>query len=139
VWRREHPAAPPTEVIMVNPFKQPNRHQIDQATQGKKSDYAQQVQGVNSLLDKHDVQISSRSKASVIDNVHKVESGQRSEINAHQREAVTFGRDAFVSAKQGNYRQAAAEATGSVLNTFASFGKATYTPTPLEKLGVDPH
>lgn len=116
----------------------PRRQQISTASEGATSDYGQAVFGVNKLLDSNGINISERSKNSVIDNVKKVETGERSEINAHQREAVTFARDSFVSASEGRYRQAAVEATGSVLNTLGSMYKSLYTPTPAERRGLDP-
>ncbi|QDE66146.1 hypothetical protein [Myxococcus xanthus] len=120
-------------------FQNPMRQQIDQTTQGKKSDYAHAVGGVNQILDRANIGISSRSQASVIDNVKKVETGERSEVNAHQREALNFGRDAFENAKKGNYKQAGVEAFGSTVNGLASLFKSTYTETPSEKRGIAPH
>ncbi|RKH19829.1 hypothetical protein D7Y13_18695 [Corallococcus praedator] len=119
-------------------FLNPSRKQIDSTTQGKKSDYAQQVSGVNQLLDKNGIGISDRSRNSVLDNVVKVERGERSEVNAHQREALNFGRDAFQSAKQGHVKQALVEAFGSGLNAAGSVFKSTYTQTPHEKQGIAP-
>ncbi len=127
---------------MVQPGKSPfvfaRRKQIDDVASPSTSVYGQQVQGVNAFLDRNGVNISARSQASVIDNVQKVETGQRSEVNAHQREAVTFARDAYESARSGQYRQAAVELTGSVVNAGGSVFKSTYTQTPSEKGGVDP-
>ncbi|MFP2958529.1 hypothetical protein ACLEPN_11950 [Myxococcus sp. 1LA] len=120
-------------------FQNPMRQQIDQTTQGKKSDYAHAVGGVNQILDRGNVGISARSQASVMDNVKKVETGERSEVNAHQREALNFGRDAFQSARQGNYKQASVEAFGSTVNGLASMFKSTFTETPSEKQGITPH
>lgn len=120
-------------------FQNPMRQQIDATTQGKKSDYAHAVGGVNQILDRGSIGISARSQASVIDNVKKVETGERSEVNAHQREALNFGRDAFESAKKGNYKQAGVEAFGSTINGLASLFKSTYTETPGEQRGITPH
>ncbi len=119
-------------------FSNPARQQIDQATQGKKSDYAQQVGGVNQILDRNGINISDRSRRSVVDNVTRVESGQRSEVNAHQREALTFARDSFQSARSGQYKQAAVEGFGAVLNTAGSLFKSVYSQTPDEKKGQTP-
>ncbi|WP_426756762.1 hypothetical protein [Myxococcus sp. Y35] len=119
-------------------FQNPRRQQIDETTQGKTSDYAHAVGGVNQILDRGNIGISSRSQASVIDNVKKVETGARSEVNAHQREAMNFGRDAFQSARQGNYKQASVEAFGSGVNALASVYKSTYSETPNEKKGIGP-
>jgi hypothetical protein len=119
-------------------FSNPARKQIDQTTQGKKSDYAQQVGGVNQLLDQNGIRISDRSRQSVVDNVTKVESGQRSEINAHQREAVTFARDSFQSAANGQFKQALVEGFGATVNTAGSLFKTVYTETPMEKKGHSP-
>ena len=129
-------------MFRINPnhqFNSPSRQEIHDATKDKKSDYAQQVHGVNQILDKNHFSISDRSKASVLDNVAKVETGDRSEINAHQREALNFGRDAFESVRKGDYRQAGITAFGSGLNALGSMFKSTYTETPLEKRGVTPH
>ncbi len=120
-------------------FQNPMRQQIDQTTQGKKSDYAHAVGGVNQILDRGNIGISARSQASVIDNVKKVETGDRSEVNAHQREALNFGRDAFESVKKGQFKQASVEAFGSTVNALASGYKSLYTETPLEKRGITPH
>lgn len=119
-------------------FFNPSRKQIDQTTQGKTSVYSQQVEGMNQILDKNHIGISDRSRDSVIDNVNKVERGERSEVNAHQREALNFGRDAFQSARNGNYKQASVEAFGSGLNAAGSLFKSTYTETPHEKQGNSP-
>lgn len=119
-------------------FRNPSRHEIDQTTQGKKSDYSHAVSGVNQILDKGNLGISDRSKNSVIDNVIQVEKGQRSEVNAHQREALNFGRDAFTSFTKGHLKQGAVEALGSGLNAAASVFKSTYTETPSEKKGIGP-
>jgi hypothetical protein len=119
-------------------FSNPSRNQIDQVTQGKKSDYAQQVGGVNQILDRNGIAISDRSLRSVTDNVRQVETGQRSEVNAHQREAVTFARDAFESFRTGQHKQASVEAFGAVLNTAGSLFKSLYTQTPDEKKGQTP-
>ncbi|RKG54516.1 hypothetical protein D7X30_28765 [Corallococcus sp. AB011P] len=126
------------KVTSNHTFKNPSRLQIDQTTQGKKSDYSHAVSGVNQMLDKGNFGISDRSKSSVINNVIQVEKGQRSEVNAHQREALNFGRDAFVSISKGQFKQGAVEALGSGLNAAASGFKSTYTPTPHEKQGIDP-
>jgi hypothetical protein len=127
------------KVTQNHTFKIPARNQIDQTTQGKTSDYSHAVQGVNQILDKNGIGISERSKNSVISNVKQVEKGQRSEINAHQREALNFGRDAFVSFGKGQFKQGSVEALGSGLNAAASLYKTLYTPTPLEQRGIDPH
>ncbi|MCP3099797.1 hypothetical protein LZ198_13060 [Myxococcus sp. K15C18031901] len=119
-------------------FKNPSRQQIDQTTQGKKSDYSQQVSVVNQVLDQNGITISDRSKASVIDNIKKVETGERSEVTAHGREAVTFARDSFESAKKGEYKQASVELTGAVLNSAGIAYKAVITPTPGENRGNTP-
>ncbi|MBZ4329357.1 hypothetical protein ACIHQR_17285 [Corallococcus coralloides] len=119
-------------------FRDPSRHQIDQSTHGKTSDYSHAVGGVNQLLDKNGIGISERSKSSVIDNVNKVETGARSEVNAHQREALNFGRDAFESIRKGQFKQGAVEAFGSGLNAAASVYKSLSTPTPAEQRGIDP-
>nr|QLH55637.1 hypothetical protein [Myxococcus xanthus] len=119
-------------------FQNPMRQQIDATTQDKQSDYAHAVGGVNQILDRGNIGISSRSQASVLDNVKKVETGARSEVNAHQREALNFGRDAFDSAKKGNYKQASVEAFGSGVNALASAFKSTYSETPNEKKGIGP-
>lgn len=119
-------------------FRNPSRQQIDQTTQGKTSDYSHAVSGVNQILDKNSIAISDRSKNSVIDNVNKVETGARSEVNAHQREALNFGRDAFTSFSKGQFKQGGVEALGSGLNAAASVFKSTYTETPSEKKGIGP-
>ncbi|RKH74555.1 hypothetical protein [Corallococcus aberystwythensis] len=119
-------------------FKNPSRQQVDRTSDGSKSDYGQQVSGMNQFLDKRNVGISDRSRDSVIDNVVKVERGERSEINAHQREVVGFARDAFDSFRKGDFRQGSVEALGSVLNAAGSVFKSTYTQTPSEKRGIDP-
>ncbi|WP_164000681.1 hypothetical protein [Pyxidicoccus caerfyrddinensis] len=126
------------KVTSNHTFQNPSRKQIDQTTHGKKSDYGQQVGGVNQLLDKSGIGISDRSRASVIDNVKKVEKGERSEVNAHQREAITFARDSFQSAKSGHFKQAAVEAFGSGLNAAGSVFKSAYTETSHEKSGITP-
>ncbi|WP_375759747.1 hypothetical protein [Corallococcus exercitus] len=120
-------------------FKNPSRLQIDRTSDGSKTVYGQQVNGMNYFLDKRNVGISDRSRDSVIDNVRKVESGERSEINAHQREVVGFARDAFESFRKGDVRQGAVEATGAVLNAAGSVFKSTYTETPHEKQGIHPY
>jgi hypothetical protein len=127
------------KVTQNHTFKLPSRSQIDQTTQGKQSDYSHAVRGVNQILDKASIGISDRSRNSVIDNVIQVEKGQRSEVNAHQREALNFGKDAFVSLSKGHFKQGAVEALGSGLNAAASVFKSTYTPTPHELRGIDPH
>ncbi|GMT99558.1 hypothetical protein KH5H1_36770 [Corallococcus caeni] len=119
-------------------FKNPSRLQVDRTSDGSKSVYGQQVNGMNYFLDKKNVGISDRSRDSVIDNVVKVERGERSEINAHQREVVGFARDAFESFSKGNVRQGSVEAAGSVLNAAGSVFKSTYTQTPHEKQGIHP-
>jgi hypothetical protein len=116
----------------------PLRTEINQVTQGKKSDYANQVHGVNKLLDGFGVGISKQSAQGVIGNVQKVEAGTMSEISAHLREAKGFGRDAFESFSKGQVKQGAVEAFGSALNTAGAAFKSTFTPTPAEKLGNDP-
>lgn len=116
----------------------PLRTEINKATDGKASDYANQVHGVNSLLDKHGVGISKASAQGVIGNVQKVEKGEMSEISAHLREARGFGRDAFESFAKGHVKQGSVEAFGSVLNTAGAAFKSTFTPTPAEKKGNDP-
>ncbi|RKH71202.1 hypothetical protein D7X96_09160 [Corallococcus interemptor] len=126
------------KVTSNHTFKNPARLDIDKTTQGKTSDYSHAVSGVNQILDRGNIGISDRSKNSVIDNVKKVETGARSEVNAHQREALNFGRDAFVSFSKGQFKQGAVEALGSGLNAAASGFKSTYTPTPHEKQGIDP-
>ena len=126
------------KVTSNHTFQNPSRKQIDQTTHGKKSDYGQQVGGVNQLLDKSGIGISDRSRASVIDNVKNVEKGERSEVNAHQREAITFARDSFQSAKSGHFKQAAVEAFGSGLNAAGSVFKSAYTETSHEKSGITP-
>jgi len=128
-------------MFRLNPqhtFSNPDRQDIHDATKAKKTDYPQQVNGVNQILDKNGISISARSKASVLSNVETVEAGKRSEINAHQREALTFGRDAFESAKKGNLKQASVEALGSGLNAAGSVYKALYHETPMEKKGFSP-
>ncbi|MHA7631590.1 hypothetical protein [Corallococcus sp. M7] len=119
-------------------FRFPSRQQIDSVSDGAKSVYGQQVSGMNLFLDKNNFRISDRSRDSIIDNVKKVESGERSEINAHQREVVGFARDAFDNFQKGDYRQAGVEALGSVLNAAGSVFKSTYTQTPHEKQSIDP-
>ncbi|WP_223632862.1 hypothetical protein [Corallococcus sp. EGB] len=119
-------------------FQNPSRQQVDRTSDGSKSVYGQQVNGMNYFLDKRNVGISDRSRDSVIDNVIKVESGERSEINAHQREVVGFARDAFESFRKGDVRQGTVEAAGSVLNAAGSVFKSTYTETPSEKKGIGP-
>ncbi|RKI74776.1 hypothetical protein D7X55_01620 [Corallococcus sp. AB049A] len=126
------------KVTSNHTFKNPARLDIDKTTQGKTSDYSHAVSGVNQILDRGNIGISDRSRNSVIDNVKKVETGARSEVNAHQREALNFGRDAFVSISKGQFKQGAVEALGSGLNAAASGFKSTYTPTPHEKQGIDP-
>ncbi|RKH53838.1 hypothetical protein D7Y23_02195 [Corallococcus sp. AB050B] len=126
------------KVTSNHTFKNPARLDIDKTTQGKTSDYSHAVSGVNQILDRGNIGISDRSRNSVIDNVKKVETGARSEVNAHQREALNFGRDAFVSFSKGQFKQGAVEALGSGLNAAASGFKSTYTPTPHEKQGIDP-
>ncbi|MBN8227955.1 hypothetical protein JYK02_10585 [Corallococcus macrosporus] len=120
-------------------FKNPSRLQIDRTSDGAKSVYGQQVNGMNYFLDKKGVGISDRSRDSVIDNVKKVENGKRSEINAHQREVVGFTKDAFESFRKGNIRQGSVEAAGAVLNAAGSVFKSTYTETPHEKQGILPY
>ncbi|RKG77200.1 hypothetical protein D7W79_15915 [Corallococcus exercitus] len=126
------------KVTSNHTFRNPSRQQIDTTTQGKTSDYSHSVSGVNQILDKGNIGISDRSRNSVIDNVKKVETGQRSEVNAHQREALNFGRDAFVSFSKGDFKQGAVEAFGSGLNGAASVFKSTFTQTPHEKQGIGP-
>ena len=126
------------KVTSNHTFKNPARLDIDKTTQGKTSDYSHAVSGVNQILDRAQIGISDRSKNSVIDNVKKVETGARSEVNAHQREALNFGRDAFVSFSKGQFKQGAVEALGSGLNAAASGFKSTYTQTPHEKQGIAP-
>lgn len=120
------------------PLNNPLRNDIQQVTSGKKSDYANQVHGVNGLLDKMGIGISKSSASGVINNVQKVEKGQMSEVSAHLRESLGFGKDAFDSLSKGNLKQGSVEAFGSVLNAGGAAFKSTFTPTPMEKLGLDP-
>jgi hypothetical protein len=119
-------------------FSNPLRAKIDQVTSGKTSQYAGEVNFVNGLLDKFKVGISPQSAQGVISNVKKVEKGQMSEVSAHLRESLGFGRDAFVSASKGDLRQASVEALGSVLNAAGAAFKSTFTPTPSELKGNSP-
>ncbi|AGC44924.1 MULTISPECIES: hypothetical protein [Myxococcus] len=116
----------------------PARKEIDATTQGKKSDYSQQVQGVNMVLDAFNYGISKNSQKSVIDNVKKVETGDRSEFTAHGLESISFLKDGTKNLLKGELRQGSIELLGATLNAAGAVYKTSYTQTPSEKKGVDP-
>jgi len=120
-------------------FQVPDRKDIEQSTQGKTTDYPNKVKVVNLGLDVFDVGISARSKRNVIDNVNKVEQGERSEITAHLIESQSFARDSFASLVKGQVKQGVVEGIGAVLNLGAAGLEASHTQTPSEKWGVDPY
>ncbi|WP_338866795.1 hypothetical protein [Myxococcus stipitatus] len=119
-------------------FTNPKRQEIDATTQGKKSDYSQLVQGMNVLLDKGNFDVSNKSQKGVIDNVKKVETGERSQFSAHLLESRSFLKDGFENVAKGNMKQGGIELLGAGLNAAGATYTTLHTETPFEKKGITP-
>ncbi|WP_156441007.1 hypothetical protein [Burkholderia sp. ABCPW 14] len=92
------------------------RNDINRVSLKYGSCYSDMVYGVNRLLVDRGIGITQKTGKSIIDNLHKVESGQRSQSMASLRESGRFVCDTIRSISRGNPREAAANASGVLLN-----------------------
>lgn len=88
------------------------------ATQG--SVYIPAVHCINQTLKSCNVGLSSRSLASITDNIKKVYKGNRTEAAASLRECAAFTRDTFYALAVGHFVDALASASGVIMNGVGS-------------------
>ena len=82
----------------------------------RSSVYIPAVYCVNFVLQKARFGLSQASFDSIVNNIHLVKTGQRSETTSSLVEAMSFARDAVNSMSKGHFGMAMVEAAGSALN-----------------------
>lgn len=96
--------------------------------------YIPAVGAINQFLKTMGVGLSPRALESISDNVRQVSAGKRTEAAASLRESAVFTRDTIDALKAGHFCEAAACATGVLMNAtgstlyFANYDRERMSP-----------